>query len=85
MFNGALVECVGAHAVLGGEQTKILAGNKPVKRTVLATNRAIALHDLLQISLGFERDLPTVAATFVYHWLTPFDVSCGSVCRSIIA
>ena len=38
MFNGVLVECVCAHAVLGGEQTKTLAGNKPVKRTVLAAD-----------------------------------------------
>jgi len=33
-----VVECVCAHAVLGADQTKVLGGNKPVKRTTLATN-----------------------------------------------
>jgi hypothetical protein len=72
MLNGVFVECVCAHAVLGAEQTKILTGYKPVKRTTLATNRTVALHNFLWISFGFERDLPTVATTFVYHRIAPF-------------
>lgn len=36
--DGVLVESVCAHAVFGREQTKVFAGNKPVKRTVLATD-----------------------------------------------
>lgn len=38
MLDGVLVEGVCTHAVFGREQTKIFAGNKPVKRTVLAAD-----------------------------------------------
>jgi hypothetical protein len=38
VLDGVLVESVCTHAVFGREQTKIFAGNKPVKRTVFAAD-----------------------------------------------
>jgi hypothetical protein len=73
MLDGVLVESIGTHAVFGREQAKIFAGNKPVKRTVLAADWAITRYDFLKIAFSFERDLPTVTATFVNHWTVPFD------------
>ncbi len=63
-----LVECVGPHAFLWGEQKKVLAGYKPVKRTALTANRTIAFEDFFEIALRFKCDLLTMAAPFVVHW-----------------
>ena len=52
MLDGVFIECVCAHVVFRGEQTKTLAGNKPVKRTALATNCVSLSHDMLLLCLA---------------------------------
>jgi len=71
MLNVVSVECIRGKVFFGREQTKVLGGNNPAQRAEFATNGAIAGHDLLKIAFNFERNLPTVAATFVFHRITP--------------
>jgi hypothetical protein len=71
VLDNMFVEGVRAKVLFRCEQVQLVARHEPQKRPFAGTHRAIACHRPIELAFDLEPNLTAVAATFIFHLISP--------------
>jgi hypothetical protein len=71
VLDNVLVEGVRADVVIRREHAQLFARHEPQERSFAEAHRAIACHRSIELAFDLERNLTAVAATLVFHVISP--------------